>query len=76
MLCVVQSAKPWRRGNQGFLSFLSSGDLEDNGIKASMEIVKSNQMRKAKAIYIEFDTARESSTILWILAETERQAEE
>lgn len=33
-------------------------------------------MRRAKAIYIEFEVARESATVTCILAETERQTEE
>lgn len=33
-------------------------------------------MRKAKAIYIELDAAKESATVTCILAESERLAEE
>ena len=35
-----------------------------------------NQMRKAKAFYSEFATARKVVTITCVLAETQRQAEE
>ena len=38
--------------------------------------MKVNQMRKAKAFYSEFATARKLVTITCVLAETERQAEE
>lgn len=38
--------------------------------------MKSSQMRKAKAIYVELDRAKDSTTITCILTETEKQVEE
>lgn len=38
--------------------------------------MKTNQMRKAKAIYSEFATARESATITGVLGEIQGQVEE
>ena len=38
--------------------------------------MKTNQMRKAQAIYLELALARKSATLTCVLAETQRQTEE
>lgn len=74
-LCVVQSANLWGEGSKGFYaSYL----LATYRMMVSRQVwwyKKNNPMRKAKSIYIELDTAKESATVTCILGESERLAE-